>query len=517
MAEKKTAIGYIRVSTDEQVREGFSLENQKARIRKKCENEGWELLDIIPDEGISGASIEKRTGLKKALRLIKSKKINYLVVYKLSRLSRNIIDAVEIADLLEKNDTYLISLEDNIDTSNPIGKYFLYFASIIADMERENLIIQVKGGMSQKAREGQWNGGTPPLGYDLIDKKLVINPEEAEIVKYIFSEYVKNNGYKAIASKLNEKGYKTKKGKYFSGNSVKLILINPTYGGTIRWGHRKDWGKRDENYKRKRKYNDNPIMSEGIHEAIIDEETFNRVQDMITNNPRHHLKRFNGHHLLSGLLRCPDCGFGMSIQPVRSKGKTYEYYICNQYMNHKTCKANPIPKNKIEEEFLFIFEKIVNEPDFKNNILSSLNKTQEHVEEIQSQIKRKQQEKEKLEIKKENLFDNLSEGNQKFREQLILKIEKIIDNISSLESEVDNYIYEIEQIQNSNINLDEISEMLQNVGKILRLMDKEVQQNLIRKLISSIKVENKHVSEVHFSFKQGFKVGGGTGNRTISK
>ncbi|KAB2950713.1 hypothetical protein F9B85_14000 [Heliorestis acidaminivorans] len=180
--------------------------------------------------------------------------------------------------------------------------------------------------MTQKARQGEWVGGIPPLGYDLCDKKLVINEEEKKIVDFIFEKYLDKNGYLTIVDMLKEKGYKsktytTKKGKVrqgrdFSANSVKEILKNPTYIGKIRWGYREDWGKKEENGGRKRKYSEKPIFVEGKHKAIIDEDDFYKVQDMIENNPRSHVKRFNGNHLLSGLLRCPVCEYGMSYQPV---------------------------------------------------------------------------------------------------------------------------------------------------------------------------------------------------------
>ncbi|WP_080832426.1 recombinase family protein [Cohnella massiliensis] len=513
MSDRKTAVGYIRVSTDEQVREGYSLDNQIKEIEKKCEREEWELLKIFDDKGVSGALLEQRTGLKSMLKFIKERKVNYLVIYKMSRLSRKIFDIVNIAEFLEKNSTYLISVEDKIDTSNPMGKYFLVFSSIIADMERENIIVQVKGGMSQKARQGEWNGGEPPLGYDLVDKKLVINVEEAEIVKLIYSEYLKGSAYLAIAEMLNQRTIKTKKGKNFSGTSVKGILQNPTYTGKIRWGHRKDWGKRHEDNKRKRQYDDNPIISKGIHEAIIDEESFNKVQEMINSNPRRNMKRFDGKHLLSGLLRCPACGYGMSYQPATSKGKEYGYYICNQYMNLKTCKPNGVRKDLIEEEFLTIFEQIVNEPDFKAKMMSSLNNSDEQIKELERSVKRKESEISILKGKQDKLFDELTEGNEAYRSEVRIKIQENLDKIAAFQEEISATREEIRNLRGSRLDLDEIVELFENVGKVIRLLDKEAQQTLVRKLISSIKIENKHIAEVHFSFQQSFRIGGGTGNR----
>ena len=165
MSDKIKTIGYIRVSTEEQAREGFSLANQRKDIRDFCEYKNWELINTFADEGISGAGITERTGLIKALKLIQTQKIDYLVVWKLSRLSRKVADVVRITEKLDNNKTCLISIKDNIDTSSPMGKPFLYIASIFAEMERDAMIIQVKGGMMQKAgREGRWNGGIKPIG-----------------------------------------------------------------------------------------------------------------------------------------------------------------------------------------------------------------------------------------------------------------------------------------------------------------------------------------------------------------
>ncbi|MGY4797234.1 recombinase family protein [Lysinibacillus fusiformis] len=149
MEKKKVAIGYIRVSTEEQAKDGYSLDNLESVINKKCAYEGLELKRIFHDKGISGSSMDKREGIKDLLKYIKSNKVDYLVVYKVSRLSRKIADVVAIADHLEKVGVKLIAIEDNIDTSTPMGKYFLVLGAIFAEMERENIITQVKGGMEQ--------------------------------------------------------------------------------------------------------------------------------------------------------------------------------------------------------------------------------------------------------------------------------------------------------------------------------------------------------------------------------
>jgi site-specific DNA recombinase len=514
---KKTAVGYIRVSTEEQVREGYSLDNQTVQIEKECSYKDWELLKIFHDKGISGASLEKRDGLKSMLSFIDDNDVDYLIVYKLSRLSRKVSDVVNIAEFLKKNSTALISIEDRIDTSSKMGEYFLVLASIFADMERENIIVQVKGGMSQKARDGEWNGGKPPLGYDLIEKKLVVNEEQAQTVQYIFTEYLRGSGYKAIAAVLNDEGLKTGRKSTFSGVSVKDILRNPTYIGKIRWGRRNDWGVLHDS-KRKRKYDKDPIVSDGKHDGIVDEETFNKVQELINTNPRHKMKRFNANHLLSGLLRCPVCDYGMSYQPASSKGKTYGYYVCNQWMNkHGSCKPNGVRKDAIEEEFLTIFEKIVNEPDFKEIMMSSLNNSDSHIEYLDKLLKRKSTEIKEHESRQNSLIDELVQGDERYKERMRKKIQVVEDEIASLEEEVQKLEREKKALSGQRLDHDEIIELLGNVGKIIRLLDAEAQQTLVRKLIRNIKIQDKHIIEVNFSFQQSFRIGGDTGNRIINK
>lgn len=521
LSTKKTAVGYIRVSTEEQANEGFSLDNQINDIRKHCAYKEFDLLKIFRDDGKSGASILKREGLISMMRYIYENSVDYLIIYKLSRLSRNFDDLHDITKKLKENETILISIQDNIDTSTAMGGYFLVFAGIFAEMERENIITQVRGGMSQKAREGEWNGGTAPLGYDLVEKRLVINEEESQTVKFIYTEYLKGNGYKTIAAQLNERGIKTKKGGTFSGVSVKDILRNPTFCGQIRWGYRKDWGKRyGEEGKRKRVYNEEPIIVDGKHEPIIDEEIFNKVQDLIDNNPRHHMKRFNGNHLLSGLLRCPDCGYGMSIQPIKRNQKTYEYYTCNQYMNHHNkCKPNLINKEKIEPEFLDILEKKVNEPDFQKSILTSINNSNEQVKELEKAIKSKEREIKEAEVKLEDIIDELlEESSERVKIALRKRVDTLSLRIEELQAEIEKKRASIKNLESQNLNQDEIVEVFQYVGKVIKSIDdKEKQQALVRKLVAEIQVEDKHIKEVHFRFSKKFRIGGGKGNLTISK
>lgn len=516
--DKKRVVGYIRVSTKGQAVEGYSLENQKKDIIDRCKKEGYELVDIYEDAGISGASMEGRDGFKNLLKDVKSGKFDCVMIWKLSRLSRSTHDAVNIIKFLDENKVALISISENMDTIGSFGKTFMMIASMFGELERDNIIVQVKGGMIEKARQGEWNGGIPPLGYDLVDKKLVVNKKNAEVVKRIYGEYLKGKGYKAIAKELNDEGYKTSKEKSFSGSGIKAILTNIIYSGKISWGKLRSYGKKDSNGRRHREYNskENVVLADGQHEAIIDEETYKKVQDKIKSNPRHNLKQFNGHHILSGLLRCPQCGSSMSIQYVKSKGREYWYYTCNKYVNKKECKPNSISKKAIEE-FFDIFEKLINEDKFKHEIADSYGNVNGQIKELNQCIKREEKYIRDLDETSNQMFAELVKGTSAYKDMVRKNIEKNIDKIEAHKERIKNAVDKIDKIGKKEINDKELYEILEYAGKVMKLMDKEAQQRLIRMLISSIETDNKHIKAINLSFDKRFMIESDTENRTISE
>jgi site-specific DNA recombinase len=506
---KEKAILYKRVSTNEQALEGYSLANQEKEMRDECEKHNIEVVEIYADEGISGSEIEERIGLKSALNhlLYSDEGIKYIMCWKLSRLSRRVIDVLEIVELLEQSGKILVTIKDGINTSRPQDKFLVHFSGIFAEFERDTMIMQVTGGMEQKAREGEWNGGKPPLGYDLVEKSLVINDEQAEIVKRIYNSYLSGKGYLTIARELNEEGYKTSRGNKYSGYGVKFILTNPTYKGWVRWGYRKDWGKKHKNPKtgvkeRKRKYNKDAIFVKGIHKPIISEERYNLVQDRIKDNPRHHVKRFQGYHLLSGLLRCPHCGQGMSIQRTESKGKVYHYYICNQYQNKKQCSAVGINQEVIEKEFFDIFEMITTSEDFRKQLTAISVDKDLRVQELQLRIDRIDKNIYKLEKEEKRLLDELVYLTKERQKQLIRdRLDAISDEIEEAEELISKTKRQFALIEEETLDSEEMLTILSNANKVIQTIDsKERKQDLVRMLIKAIRVREKKIVEIDFNY-----------------
>ena len=218
-----------------------SLQNQeeacKAYILSQAFN-GWEYVKTYSDGGISGGTME-RPGLKTLLNDIRARNIQVVVVYKVDRLSRSIIDFHKMMQEFDKYGCNFVSITQSFDTSNSMGKLTLNMLLSFAQFEREVSAERVRDKIAASKAKGLWMGGTPTLGYDIKDKQLIPNPQEAELVNLIFTKYLELENMQAVAEWLNQKGYRTKTwtphsgqlrgGKAFQKSSIQRILTNPVY------------------------------------------------------------------------------------------------------------------------------------------------------------------------------------------------------------------------------------------------------------------------------------------------
>ena len=244
--KKRRCYIYTRVSTSMQV-EGYSLEAQKERLRKYADFQEMVIVGEYSDEGKSGKSIEGRQEFMQMLRDIEEGKdrVEFVLVYKLSRFGRNAADVLNSLQRMQDFGVNLICVEDGIDSSKDSGKLMISVLSAVAEIERENILVQTMEGRRQKARDGKWNGGFAPYGYKLLNGELEIAEDEAEIIRIIFDKYIHTNmGVNGIAAYLNEHGYKKKKRQNntldaFATSFIKGVLDNPIYCGKLAFGRRK--------------------------------------------------------------------------------------------------------------------------------------------------------------------------------------------------------------------------------------------------------------------------------------
>lgn len=230
----KTGI-YMRVSTEEQAKDGFSIHAQKEKLSKYASANDWEVIDYYIDDGISGKNLQDRPDVKRLINDVKLGKINNVLVYKLDRITRSVKDLINLIELFEKNDCCFNSVTEKLDTSNAVGRMFIKIIGIFAEFERENLAERVSFGYEQKTREGNYTNTNGVNGYDYVVGKgtLTINEQEKIIIQNIYKEYLNGASMLKIAKDLNQKNIPSKRGGQWRQSTIKSILTNPLYIGKI--------------------------------------------------------------------------------------------------------------------------------------------------------------------------------------------------------------------------------------------------------------------------------------------
>ncbi|MEG1870391.1 MAG: recombinase family protein [Peptostreptococcaceae bacterium] len=494
---KRVAI-YCRVSTTEQAEEGYSIGEQDVKITECCNREGHEIYKVYEDRGISGKNITNRPGIKQLLHDATQNKFDLVIVWKLNRISRNLLDILNIIDLLNKHNIAFRSLTEGFETETASGKLQLNIMGAIGEFERETIAENVKMGMIARSKEGQWNGGVV-LGYDSIQidnegkkKKntvLKVNESEANTVRKIFQLYSEGNGYKAIVNKINKEGYKTKKGNQFAVSTVKGILTNPIYIGKIRFNVMQYWAK-----KRRKNINENPILVDGIHEPIIDVETWDKVQVILKERSKKHNKVYNSEQPLTGILKCPVCGASMSISRSTTKRadgskRVIETYCCGNWKNKGTavCNSNGI---RVEKANAYVMDKVlelVNDESILSKVVDNINKnkstklkpTLEQIEQVNKEI-------EKLNIKKDKNLELFEDGILA-KSELSTRIKGINDDIEKLKLREQELKQDVDLAEGEPVSYQLVRDVMTRFKEVFLSMGTSQQRKqLIHLLISKI-------------------------------
>jgi site-specific DNA recombinase len=224
MEDNVNAIGYIRVSTEEQSREGISLEMQAAKIRAYCELNDLSLTEIVEDAGISGKTIKARPGVQKVLQLVKSKKVAAVVVYKFDRLARNTIEALDVARAMNKADVALHSISEKLDTQSALWRFFFTLTASLAEMERNLIAERTSEALKQKRSNGQKTGGYCPYGFTAVEGLLIPDQTEQGTVSAIRGLKEQGLSTRAMVKVLGLEGIRTRKGTHSTQTQVCRIL-----------------------------------------------------------------------------------------------------------------------------------------------------------------------------------------------------------------------------------------------------------------------------------------------------
>lgn len=250
---------YIRVSTEKQADEGFSLDAQGKRLRAFCEAQEWLVDDthIYVDAGVSGKSTD-REQFQAMLQAAQSGEVTRIVAVKLDRVARNVKSFLHIVDELKAVGCDLVLIQESFDTSTPHGKFALTMFAAMAELEASTIADRMRSGKTEKASEGGYNGTRIPLGYIYADEQFSIADDSADVVRSVFADFLAGQGLSAIAQRLNDAGATTAKGGNWYASTVRYILSNGFYAGLVQWGNSEDVA--------------------GTHPAIISRETYDHAQ-----------------------------------------------------------------------------------------------------------------------------------------------------------------------------------------------------------------------------------------------
>lgn len=322
---------YTRVSTSMQV-DGFSLDAQREKLLRYAEYQNMVIAGEYSDAGKSGKNTSGRPDFLRMLTDIENGKdnVDYVLVFKLSRFGRNAADVLSSLQTMQDFGVNLICVEDGIDSSKDSGKLMISVLSAVAEIERENILVQTMEGRKQKAREGKWNGGFAPYGYKLEKGELLIAEDEVEVIRIIFDKYIHTNmGSTAIAEYLNQRFEKKVRQNgslnQFSSNFIRQVLDNPIYCGKLAYGrHKTEKISGTRNQYHIVKQSEFPIY-DGAHEGIVSVEDWEAAQRKRRSTGGKWEKVYNlsRENLMSGLLRCPICGAGMYGNVNRKKEKRW--------------------------------------------------------------------------------------------------------------------------------------------------------------------------------------------------
>ena len=338
------AAAYARYSTEHQTEN--SIDTQLAAIQKYCDSNGHTIVGTYVDMAMSGTNTE-RPDFQRMISGAKKHLFDCVVVYDISRASRDVEDWLGFRKLMRTLDVKVLSTTENLGS---IDDPNAFLTELLTAGLGQHMVLQTRqksiAGVATKARQGVFLGGTPPLGFDVKNGRYIINEYESGSIRLIFDLYARGSSYDDIIDALIEKGYRGKRGQVIGKSALNAILQNERYIGIY------TWNKRQVKYMGKwagGKANPDVVRIEGVIPPIINITTWEKVQDRMKNNKHNASNTAKYKYLLSGLIECGECG-GTYTGKTNTSGKGYttRYYVCgNKYRNH-TCKARNINADEIE-------------------------------------------------------------------------------------------------------------------------------------------------------------------------
>jgi len=340
---------YTRKSSEEGLEQEF---NSLHAQREACEayiasqrSEGWVVLrDQYDDGGVSGGTLE-RPGLKALMQDIEDGLVDVVVVYKIDRLSRSLADFAKLVEVFDRTGVTFVSVTQQFNTTTSMGRLTLNILLSFAQFEREVTAERIRDKVAASRKKGIWMGGVPPYGYRVENRKLVIDPERAEHVRWIFARFVEIGSATELARQIDQRGLLTPNGNRMDKKYLYRVLNNRAYiGEAVHKG---------ESYP-------------GEHDAIIDRETWDKVHTILQESPRKRAAntRAETPAMLKGLIYGPD-GAAFSPTHTKKRGKLYRYYVSQTILKHGagSCPVGRVTAGEIEAAVINQVRAVFRQPE----------------------------------------------------------------------------------------------------------------------------------------------------------
>lgn len=473
---------YVRVSTQEQAKEGYSISEQLERLQKYCDAMTWVIHKKYIDPGYSGANTE-RPALQELIKDVKAGLIDKVVVYKLDRLSRSQLDTLY---LIEKvfllNNTDFVSMNENFDTSTPFGRAMIGILAVFAQLEREQIKERMAMGREARIKNGKWKGSRPPVGYDYNSNTggLIVNEYEKIQILEAVDLFLKGTPLKTIENIFRDKGYRHKYGEW-NTKILKRILGSKLYIGQLIYHG--EW-------------------YDGLHEGIIPLDVHEKLQELLKirreNYERLGIKHERVKTYLGGMLRCKQCGakYGKQNGNIKKDGSRNIYYTCYSRSKKMTKMIkNPNCKNKnwkIEVLEGVIFDEI-KKLSMDHNYIRELKEYNINTNDESNKINIINTEIEKIDNQISRFMDLYSLGNFTI-EQVSSKINSLTEQKKSLENELSNF-----QIDSEELTFEETISLVDSFEDIIERGNFDEIRLLLTSLISYIELDNEDIY-IHWKF-----------------
>ncbi|MGF7059959.1 recombinase family protein [Brassicibacter mesophilus] len=486
-------------------------------------------IKVYEDEGFSGGNID-RPQFQLMIKDAKDKKFDTLICYRLDRISRNITDFSSLIDEIQDSNISFISIREQFDTTTPMGRAMMYIASVFAQLERETIAERIRDNMLQLAKTGRWLGGNTPTGFnsercEFIDSKgkqrkyYKLSPikEELDIVKIIYEKFIEFRSLNKVETFCIQNDIKTKNGLNFTNFSIKCILNNPVYATADKklydyftnnnheiYADESDFDGNhgimayNKTFQRRGKANKMRDTSEwiiavGAHEGIISSDNWIDVQKLLNINSSRSIRSVkNASCLLSGLLRCADCGSYMRPKygRVKKDGEKAYYYMCElkEKSRKQKCDINNVNGNDLDK---LIIKELKSLASVESNLYGKIKKDKVSIETSQNSIK--------AEIK---ILESSIRNNEQSISNLVMSLSQaqntsaekyIIDQINSLDEQNANMKTRLLELREKSDNnqhkedgLDLMKDMLATFTNIVDSLDIHGQRSLIKNLVDKV-------------------------------